>query len=121
MFIGNYRHAQDLPDLEERGITHIVNMAAAEPLCKMTPEIYGPAYTCLFIESNDMENYDISVHFEDVCEFLEQARKTGAGVLVHCVAGVSRSVTVVISYLMKRLVSFSLSLSLSPFIDLLHL
>ena len=100
--MGNFRHAEDLSALEERGITHIVNMAAAEPLCKMTQEVYGSAYTCLFIRSNDMEDYDISVHFDEVCEFLEQAREKGTGVLVHCVAGVSRSVTVVISYLMKK-------------------
>lgn len=101
VLIGNYRHAEDIPGLEERGITHIVNMAAAEAMCKMTPEVYGDGYTCLLIRANDLENYDISVHFEEVWQFLEHAREQRTGVLVHCVAGVSRSVTVVISYLMK--------------------
>lgn len=101
IFVGNFRHAQDLPSLESKGITYIVNMAAAESLCTMTPETYGEAYTCLFIRANDLDGYDISVHFDEVWSFLEQARQQGTGALVHCVAGVSRSVTVVISYLMK--------------------
>ena len=34
--------------------------------------------------------------------FPDEARQTGTGVLVHCQAGVSRSPTIVISYLMKH-------------------
>ena len=48
-----------------------------------------------------MPGYNLSQHFEDTWTFLEEARGQGAKVLVHCVAGVSRSATVVIAYLMQ--------------------
>lgn len=92
-------HAQSLPVLEEKGITFIVNMAAKD--CPTTPEFYGDNYTCLMLRADDTEEYDLSVHFGEVSEFIEEARDAKAAVLVHCMAGASRSVTVVVAYLMK--------------------
>ena len=99
VLIGGVNHAQSLPVLEEKGITFIVNMAAKD--CPTTPEFYGDAYTCLMLRADDTEEYDLSVHFGEVSEFIEEARDAKAGILVHCMAGASRSVTVVIAYFMK--------------------
>lgn len=56
---------------------------------------------CLRISAGDMPGYDISQHFQDTWVFIEEARKAKAKILVHCVAGASRSSTVVIAYLMQ--------------------
>lgn len=34
--------------------------------------------------------------------FVDEARENGCGVLVHCLAGISRSVTVTVAYLMQK-------------------
>ncbi|KAJ3096747.1 Dual specificity protein phosphatase 10 [Phlyctochytrium planicorne] len=39
--------------------------------------------------------------FEETSEIIERARRRGEGVLVHCHAGVSRSATIVLAYLMR--------------------
>ena len=48
----------------------------------------------------DTEDQPIEDHFEAVSAFLLRAEQQGAGALVHCAAGVSRSSTLVIAHLM---------------------
>lgn len=49
----------------------------------------------------DHESCNIYVFFKDSFEFIEEERKR-TNVLVHCMAGVSRSVTLVIAYIMQK-------------------
>lgn len=55
----------------------------------------------LYIPGEDHENYDLSVHFDSAINFIHQSRKE-TNILVHCMAGVSRSVTLVLAYLIKH-------------------
>jgi len=50
-----------------------------------------------------------------VCECIEEGRRKNVGVLVHCLAGISRSVTVTVAYLM-----FCMSLSLEDAYEFLR-
>lgn len=49
----------------------------------------------------DTEDANILVHLDDATAFIERQRKLKRPVLVHCYAGISRSATVVIAYLMR--------------------
>mmetsp|Transcript_21970 Transcript_21970/g.18844 ORF Transcript_21970/g.18844 Transcript_21970/m.18844 type:complete len:108 (+) Transcript_21970:131-454(+) len=55
----------------------------------------------LNIEAEDEEDYDLSKHFDECFEYIDKKREE-CNVLVHCFAGVSRSASVVIAYLMKK-------------------
>lgn len=55
----------------------------------------------LYIPVVDHESCNISVFFKDSFEFIEEERKR-TNVLVHCMAGVSRSVTLIIAYIMQK-------------------
>ncbi len=49
---------------------------------------------------DDTDRQDISQFFLPVCQILDKAKEEGKRVLVHCAAGVSRSPTLVIAYIM---------------------
>ena len=48
----------------------------------------------------DQEDHDASQHFESVAKFTDEALTKGGAVCFHCAAGISRSSTMIISYLM---------------------
>lgn len=59
----------------------------------------------------DCETENISRYFEDTYNYIAEGLEMG-NVYVHCFAGVSRSATIVISYLMKKF-QWSLSQALA--------
>jgi len=53
------------------------------------------------VEVLDVDESDVRKEFPQCFEFIDEGRDKG-GVLVHCNAGVSRSATVVIAYVMQK-------------------
>jgi protein-tyrosine phosphatase len=49
----------------------------------------------------DSELTDLSAYFDSVTRFIDEELKNGGRVLVHCVAGVSRSTSLVLAYLIR--------------------
>lgn len=50
----------------------------------------------------DRGDNDLQCYFDEVADLLEQVRQSDGISLVHCVAGVSRSASLCIAYLMKH-------------------
>ncbi|XP_055004454.1 uncharacterized protein si:dkey-175m17.7 [Boleophthalmus pectinirostris] len=97
LYLGNERDAQDLDLLLRLNIGFVVNVTTHLPLYHQKA---GLRYKRLPATDNSKQN--LRQYFEEVFEFIEEAYQSGQGVLVHCQAGVSRSATVVIAYLMKH-------------------
>ncbi len=105
--------------LTERAITdlrisHIVNATNAPPANYERPFTSSGFIKNMFedradlnlkyfrVPIDDISVQDIKGHFGAAHEFIHDAIKGGGRVLVHCFAGVSRSSTLVISYLMQH-------------------
>eukprot|EP01129_Flabellula_baltica_P014712 TRINITY_DN7129_c0_g1_i1.p1 TRINITY_DN7129_c0_g1~~TRINITY_DN7129_c0_g1_i1.p1 ORF type:complete len:340 (-),score=49.33 TRINITY_DN7129_c0_g1_i1:80-1048(-) len=95
LYLGGEKSVSLIP-LRETKIKKVLNMAIE---CE-NPEIPGIEFLNIQIEDTPKEN--IFRHFEEAIELLEQARLNGQRVLVHCQAGVSRSATIIIAYLMQH-------------------
>eukprot|EP01017_Pseudomicrothorax_dubius_P026315 TRINITY_DN2926_c0_g1_i6.p1 TRINITY_DN2926_c0_g1~~TRINITY_DN2926_c0_g1_i6.p1 ORF type:complete len:110 (+),score=16.36 TRINITY_DN2926_c0_g1_i6:398-727(+) len=50
----------------------------------------------------DIPSQDLKSKFNESIEFINLARSRGENVLVHCYAGISRSATIVIAYLLRE-------------------
>ncbi|XP_046886595.1 dual specificity protein phosphatase 19-like isoform X4 [Hypomesus transpacificus] len=88
--------AHDLDVLRKFKVTHVLNVAygVANPFPHL---LHYRTVTLL-----DLPDTDITSYFPEGCAFIEEARAEEGVVLVHCNAGVSRSSSMVIGYLMTR-------------------
>ena len=55
----------------------------------------------LYIPGEDHERFDLSVYFDQAADWIKDKLEE-TNILVHCLAGVSRSVSLVLAYLMKH-------------------
>ncbi|XP_057420318.1 dual specificity protein phosphatase PHS1-like [Lotus japonicus] len=100
LFIGGALAARSVYTLQYLGITYI--------LCLCTNEIgqSESQFPDLFEYKNfsvcDSEDFDINNIFEEACDFIDYVEQKGQRVLVHCFEGRSRSVALVLAYLMLR-------------------
>ncbi|EPB75887.1 dual specificity phosphatase, catalytic domain protein [Ancylostoma ceylanicum] len=95
LFLGSLRDATDVDQLKKHRIQYIVSVHDLTA--------HHPAHDqlkVLKIQLSDCSSADISAHFAATNQFIHGARLKHAAVLVHCLAGVSRSATVVAAYLM---------------------
>lgn len=96
IYIGDLASSCNLDELKKHGITHIISVVIG------VDPIYPEEFTYKNIFVNDVEWADLSPYFDPCYEFIEDAIKSGGKVLVHCMCGVSRSTTIVASYLIKK-------------------
>jgi len=97
MYLGNMKDAGDIPLLERLGVTHVLNVTSVIPTYSKVKNI---KYKQLQAADNNYQN--LKQYFDQACEFIDKARENGGRVLVHCHAGVSRSPTLSLAYLIKH-------------------
>lgn len=101
LFIGDWRDAVNQRAVNFLGITHIISIAGVENYVHYKRLIPRHVELMMFcIEDND--NVSIRSMLDLACDFIHKGRTTG-NTLVHCVAGVSRSASFVIAYMIREL------------------
>uniref|UniRef100_UPI00398F5561 dual specificity protein phosphatase 10-like n=1 Tax=Pristiophorus japonicus TaxID=55135 RepID=UPI00398F5561 len=98
LYLGNERDAQDLARLRRLNVGYVINVTTHLPLY----HAQAGAMHYKRLPATDNSKQNLRQYFEEAFEFIEEAHQSGKGVLVHCQAGVSRSATLVIAYLMKH-------------------
>ena len=81
------------------GITHVLTVA------KGHPPMFPSHFTYREVKVLDMPSVNLKQRFVPCIQFIKEAVESNNGkgkVLVHCFAGVSRSATIVIAYLMHE-------------------
>jgi len=93
LYLGNIKTASDKVMLEKNNITHVLGITKAEI-------DYWEKLKVRKYSLNDTPGTDLSKIFEESIGFINAALNVkGNKVLVHCRAGISRSVTIICAYL----------------------
>ncbi|KAL8128757.1 hypothetical protein V2J09_017912 [Rumex salicifolius] len=96
LFLGSAAAGLNMVELKKLNITHILTMAAS------LPPAYPDEFTYKVVRVVDTEDTNLAQYFDECFDFIDEAKRMGGGVLVHCFVGRSRSVTIVVAYLMKK-------------------
>lgn len=93
--------AASVPTMQQLGVTLVIN-ATTEQELPNTPLPCDETTGYLRISIKDNREADLDRYFDEVADRIEQESQRAGGVtLVHCVAGVSRSASLCLAYLIK--------------------
>ncbi|KRZ91133.1 Dual specificity protein phosphatase 16, partial [Trichinella sp. T8] len=98
LYLGSQKDAMDEQLLKKYGINYVLNISVASPKPEFLQE-----ENFLRIPVNDSYNDKLLPYFDQTFRFVDKVRETNANVLVHCLAGISRSPTLAIACVMRYL------------------
>jgi len=102
LYVGDKKAAKSKSLLERLGITDIINVTPPKKQGGIhnifETDTRFTYFRCPCVDS-DVE--DLSPYFKPCIQFIDNARKKGHSVLVHCQLGQSRSVTVILAYMIS--------------------
>ena len=96
LYLSGKTSAHDRNLLDRYGIKHILNAAHGE----VASAFKGAGVTYFDLNLEDRKKEDIGGTFTEACAWLRERRKRNEPVLIHCYAGISRSVTLTTAHLM---------------------
>jgi predicted protein tyrosine phosphatase len=92
--------SDDCRVLQQKKVTHVVSVISADQR-KLPPFIRGHLY--VRVDDTEEAAARLAAHFDEISEFIEQARSGGGVVFVHCGAGISRAPTSACAYMIWKL------------------
>lgn len=97
IYVGSVWALSSPRDLKAANITHIVSLLRGD-----VTDMSALGFKQLHIEIDDDDEEDIMRFFAQTNEFIDAAVREGGNVLVHCIAGISRSVTIATAYILTE-------------------
>lgn len=85
--------------MQQLGVTFVINVTAVTELTDTPLPAEDTRYLRIPVKDNREAN--LERYFHEVADMIEEESKAGGVTLVHCVAGISRSATLCLVYLMK--------------------
>lgn len=95
LYIGSESNAKSLEELSSEQIRNIVNVTSHVPLYHTDQLQY------CHLPADDTQKQNLLEYFDRAYSFIHNAIDNNEKVLVHCVAGISRSPAIVIGFLMR--------------------
>ena len=95
IYIGNYSTTTNLELLKNLKITNIISVIPS-----FNPP-FPEQFNYLHIEAYDDEFQNMTQHFENTNEYIKKCLNEGGRILLHCMAGRSRSITVLIAFIIS--------------------
>jgi len=96
IYVGSLADATNIDELKKNGVTHILSVMNG------VYELYPNDFNYKLIHINDDKWEKIGKHFNDTTDYIKKTldENTKNVILIHCQKGISRSVTILLAYLL---------------------
>ena len=98
IYVGNYKFALDAKLMIKEGITHILNCGNGLKNFYENDNIFKYLYIPLY----DSESQKLEKYLEKSNNFIKEGSTNNNKILIHCGAGMSRSVTICLMYMIME-------------------
>lgn len=95
IYLGSVISSNNYQWLKENKITHILGLIDYQ-------HRYSDIKYLVYGDVDDMPGQNIIQNFKPTFKFIDESTKEGGNILIHCHAGISRSTTIVVAYLMYK-------------------
>ncbi|XP_064209943.1 dual specificity protein phosphatase 2 [Anguilla rostrata] len=93
LFLGSAHHSSRRETLANCGITAVLNVSSS------CPNLFEDEFNYKTLRVEDSLATDLRARFPEAIDFIDSVKGCGGRVLVHCQAGISRSATICLAYL----------------------
>ena len=102
LYISNWEASNNPYELNKYNIKAVITIETHKKSKEILDYYKKNNIDYLFLYLADLPTEDISKYFDISYEFIDKHIKKGENVLVHCMAGVSRSSTLILNYLIRK-------------------
>lgn len=102
VYLTNWHGAENADECKRIGVTHIVSAGEEFAGCSPLKETLGIEYHILDVVDDEAQAAKMQSVLDKAVDFMRRALDGKGIVLVHCAAGISRSTTVVLAFLMRE-------------------
>jgi len=95
LYLGSLHAGSNGSELRKQGITRVINLSYVS-----YPENDGIAYKTINLYDSPLA--DIGSYFDECVVFIDDALSKNEKILVHCYAGISRSSSIILAYLINK-------------------
>ena len=104
LWLGDAEDAQNIKLLQKWGISYILNCAGGD-----IDVAYPDSFTVHKFDAHDNRKYNlIEKHMDESIAFIDKCKHNGERILIHCMAGMNRSATITVGYLLHYFESMHL-------------
>lgn len=102
LYISNWDTANNPYELEKHNIKAVLTIETSNKPNHILKYYKENNIDYLYLYLNDLPSENITKYFDISYDFIDKNIKNGNNVLVHCMAGISRSSTLILNYLMRK-------------------
>lgn len=102
LFLGSLEDIHDVENISKNGVSHILTVDSTSLPAKLQDEFIHKGISLDHVYMLDTLDFELCSALQNALQILN-SRSSSCISVVHCFAGVSRSASVIICYLMKRL------------------